>query len=133
MKRRKFIRTSTVISISVIFPIVGCSLNSSSTKIVAIPNFLSKICNKDTIIKIGKKYRELIKTEDDKNVLTSILIKEKNKFEKINLSVNKMLIQESFGLMIENDFKTNNTIIVDGWVLSITEARQCALFSLTKN
>jgi hypothetical protein len=31
---------------------------------------------------------------------------------------------------IKHDFDTEKTIVVKGWVLSITEARQCALFSL---
>jgi hypothetical protein len=32
---------------------------------------------------------------------------------------------------IRNDFADGRTVLVDGWVLSLTEARQCALFSLT--
>jgi hypothetical protein len=32
---------------------------------------------------------------------------------------------------IKNDFITGNMVMVDGWILSVTEARQCALFSLT--
>ena len=31
---------------------------------------------------------------------------------------------------IRDDFEAGRTIVVDGWVLSITEARQAALFSL---
>ena len=32
---------------------------------------------------------------------------------------------------IRDDFAAGRTVLVDGWVLSVTEARQCALFSLT--
>ena len=32
---------------------------------------------------------------------------------------------------IRDDFSTGRTVVVDGWVLSVTEARQAALFSLT--
>ena len=28
------------------------------------------------------------------------------------------------------DFEKEHTVVVDGWILSVTEARQCALFSL---
>ncbi len=31
---------------------------------------------------------------------------------------------------IRDDFAAGRTMLLDGWVLSITEARQCALFSL---
>jgi len=32
---------------------------------------------------------------------------------------------------IRDDFEAGRTVIVDGWVLSVTEARQAALFSLS--
>ena len=31
---------------------------------------------------------------------------------------------------IKNDFEIGNTVMIDGWILSVTEARQCALFSI---
>lgn len=37
----------------------------------------------------------------------------------------------SFDDQIRDDFATGRTVVVDGWVLSLTEARQAALFSLT--
>ncbi len=32
---------------------------------------------------------------------------------------------------VQADFDNGETVVVRGWVLSRTEARQCALFSLT--
>jgi hypothetical protein len=32
--------------------------------------------------------------------------------------------------LIRDDFSHGRTAVIDGWVLSVTEARQCALFSL---
>ena len=32
--------------------------------------------------------------------------------------------------LVQADFDQARTVVVDGWVLSLTEARQCALFSL---
>jgi hypothetical protein len=37
----------------------------------------------------------------------------------------------SLGDQIRGDFATGRIVVVDGWVLSVTEARQAALFSLT--
>jgi hypothetical protein len=31
---------------------------------------------------------------------------------------------------VRDDFAHGRTVLIDGWVLSLTEARQCALFSL---
>jgi hypothetical protein len=38
---------------------------------------------------------------------------------------------ESIRSQIQADFAADRTVMLDGWVLSVTEARQCALFSLT--
>ena len=32
--------------------------------------------------------------------------------------------------LVKADFENGRTIVIDGWVLSLTEARQCALYSL---
>ena len=32
--------------------------------------------------------------------------------------------------LVRDDFEAGRTVVVDGWILSATEARQCALFSL---
>jgi hypothetical protein len=37
----------------------------------------------------------------------------------------------SFENQVRDDFAAGRTVVVDGWVLSVTEARQAALFSLT--
>ena len=37
----------------------------------------------------------------------------------------------SFDERIREDFASGRTVVVDGWVLSLTEARQAALYSLT--
>jgi len=33
------------------------------------------------------------------------------------------------GDQIRDDFGAGRTVVVDGWLLSVTEARQCALYS----
>jgi hypothetical protein len=38
--------------------------------------------------------------------------------------------RESIENQIRDDFAAGKTVMLDGWVLSATEARQCALFSL---
>ena len=32
--------------------------------------------------------------------------------------------------LVNADFRDGNTVVVDGWILSVTEARQCALYTL---
>jgi hypothetical protein len=42
-----------------------------------------------------------------------------------------LIKNSSLNDQIRDDFAADRTVVVDGWVLSVTEARQCALFSLT--
>ena len=37
----------------------------------------------------------------------------------------------SFAALITRDFESGQTVFVDGWMLSVNEARQCAIFALT--
>jgi len=34
---------------------------------------------------------------------------------------------------VKQDFGNGKIAVVDGWILSVTEARQCALYSLEEN
>ena len=42
------------------------------------------------------------------------------------------LFHKSVDDAIADDFENNRTVLVDGWVLAVTEARQAALFSLSR-
>ena len=72
-------------------------------------------------MELGNRYRE-ISGENSRDSLMSIIFlgfegrpKERGNY---------------LALSVEKDFKENRTVVVDGWLLSITEARQCALLSL---
>jgi hypothetical protein len=38
----------------------------------------------------------------------------------------------SVSKLVNTDFSDGRTVVVDGWILSVTEARQCALLALRK-
>ena len=42
------------------------------------------------------------------------------------------LLRKSIDDQIRDDFEAGRAVLVDGWILSVTEARQAALFSLTR-
>ena len=56
---------------------------------------------------IGEQYRRLVPDESD-----------------------WMRLSGPISALVRRDFETGRTVLVNGWVLSVTEARQCALFSL---
>jgi hypothetical protein len=47
-------------------------------------------------------------------------------------SIEKSSITTLLEEKIVRDFAESRTVIVDGWVLSVTEARQCAAYSISQ-
>ena len=96
------------------------------------PVFLSHICDAKTLKEIGAAYREKFAGESNEKQLTDLLLTDSsNKIVPVNSEdafISSLLEQK-----IKKDFETGRTVIVKGWILSETEARQCALFSLTQN
>ena len=85
------------------------------------PDSLSYIWDRETIINMGTNYRKQIPVEDNETSLVKLLSTDTNEDSSAIVALKKE---------IKNDFEKGNTIMIDGWILSVTEARQCALFSI---
>ena len=70
---------------------------------------LVSILSKDQIKDIGKAYIDKFPSEGNKNNLSKLLSIKQN---------------------TTTDFQNKQTVIVQGWILSVTEARQSALYYL---
>ena len=88
---------------------------------IAEPESLSYIWDSATIVDIGFNYRKQIPEEDSEPSLLKLLSADTNDEVSAIAALKKR---------ITSDFETENTIQLDGWILSVTEARQCALFSI---
>jgi hypothetical protein len=129
MKRRAFIAGSvlTVAGTSV-FSLMRWFRNSNSVRTLAQPKFLSKLCDAGTIQSLGRAYLKL-KPNETNDALLNDLLTEKSRRD--FLKTHDIIKAESqIEKKITSDFATDNIVVVQGWVLSITEARQCAFFSL---
>jgi hypothetical protein len=94
-------------------PWAGCSpFSDPRIKALAHPEFLSHICDEATIKAIGTVYREQTTTEAQQDKLIELL-RTSHDLEKD----------------IRDDYSSGRIVILRGWVLSLTEARQCALYS----
>lgn len=71
---------------------------------------------------IGARYRAQRPTENTAGALRAA----------IDNSRGSRLLSRSIDSTVRDDFENGRTVLVDGWVLSITEARQAALFSLSQ-
>ncbi len=125
---------SSLSSIAILYPLSSCSSNNSDLEhLLALPISLSYIFNEEKISALGKSYLDKFQIKNKKRHLKKLLmesfdIKDESKLMNDSSYVLNRLLQK-----IKTDFETNQTIEIDGWILSVTEAQQCALFFLTNN
>ncbi|MGB5227152.1 hypothetical protein [Eudoraea sp.] len=122
MKRRKFLLLSLF---GLLISLVGIwyyKLKSATGRDLRHPIDLAEICDQNTLINIGNTYRGLT-DENNKKYLEELLLKD--------AEIYSSEIKIGLKSKVTEDFTTGNTILIDGWLLSITEARQCALLSIS--
>ncbi len=123
MKRKAFIKTiglGTVL-LGLVPGIIGCEIKSSHRSVWE-PEELAGICQREQLVLFGSKYREL-SGENNRDTIIKLLSK--------NFSGNSEEQKKYLKALVSDDFRTDQTILIDGWLLSRTEARQCALLSFT--
>jgi len=126
MNRRHFIFISASGIASVSIP-TACHLigDVKYDPLLARPQSLSLIWDNETIKSVGDRYRSIIPSEKGERDLAKRLNKDLENAAIVDVSA----IEE----IIKKDFAGGNTVIINGWILSQTEARQCALFSITES
>jgi hypothetical protein len=128
MKRRNFIISAFVVGTGL--PVAYyLEKHNGSNNVLNKPDLLGRFCNEMELKSIGVKYRAIVPLENEKQKLRDLLLSDRSG-QKIKSS-DKILVAELIDKKTKEDFVSYNTIIINGWVISITEARQCALFSLT--
>ena len=128
MQRRHFIYLSAYTAAALTLPFAaGC--NHERMDMEAQPLFFSHLADVKTIIETGAAYRKAHPAEDDKNKLAELLLAN----NPLPPSANNKAIQSMLDNKVKYDFKTGRIAVVRGWVLSVTEARQCALFSIIQS
>jgi hypothetical protein len=126
MKRRDFITMGTVGLAATLIPSACYYFRDTSyDPSLTEPESLALIWDKETIIAIGNDYRLQVPNEKNESVLVEELLRD--------VPGDVKALSSFIEMKIKNDFEKNNTVNVNGWVLSTTEARQCALLSTLKN
>lgn len=125
MNRRKFIFYSTAVLLTI--PLFRFKNEYFDTDPLSNPKILNYL-NQEEIQIIGRNYIAITPQENNAKQLRTLLIGNENK--ELNFTNSKALERYIQG-RIEKDFFDSRTVLCNGWILSITEARQCALFSIT--
>ena len=114
MKRRGFLRAS-VVSGALAFP--GAALIAARAGFTTPPDGLQKLFGDEMQIRrLGVAYLATCPEE--------------NKIETLQRVCAEVQDVSLTSAAIQYDFECGNVVAVDGWVLSRTEARHCALFSM---
>lgn len=106
MLRRRFILLSIVGTGAASLPLSQCGVGQNSR-----PALLDAIVGKAGVKDIGKAYVQQFPAEAEEQKL-------------------KQFLQAGSDSAISEDFKAGKTVVVNGWILSVTEARQAALYYL---
>lgn len=124
MERRIFLKLSAFTAAAISLSIQGCA-DDELTNAMSKPTFFSRFADQQTIHDAGAGYLKSASSENSKSKLLDLLK------ENIDAAAkDESAIQSAIDKKVQHDFDGGNTVIANGWILSITEARQCALFSL---
>lgn len=126
MKRSKFIKLSSAGSLAIAIPsLKGCRGSVEYPSSLSQPGTITRIRDPQQIQSIGNAYLERVPDEANRRTLVLLLSAE--------APADSTAIPEFMKRRIAHDFENGNTVMVDGWIISQTEARQCALYSLEQN
>jgi hypothetical protein len=98
---------------------------------MAEPAFLSNVCDDNTIKSIGTTYRARNTEEAKIDKLMPLLLGacgEKPDQSHTETDYNRLI--QKLDAVVRDDFAAGRVVTINGWVISLTEARQCALYSL---
>jgi len=118
-------------SMAVLLPFTSCNSDSSDlNSILTLPITLSYILDKEKITEIGESYIGDLQENINQKYLKKLILDGYDIKDSSNLSTDTAPIFDFLTQKIKHDFDTNNIILIDGWILSKTEAQQCAYYFL---
>ncbi|MGZ3777630.1 MAG: hypothetical protein ACXVIY_02405 [Mucilaginibacter sp.] len=121
MERRVFVKLSAFTALALSVPFAeGCAHKSEP---LALPLLFSHFADKNTITQTGLAYRKMFENENSQSALGEVLSAN-------GPTMDADALRLALAKQVKQDFVMGKIVTVDGWVLSVTEARQCALFSI---
>lgn len=90
---------------------------------LAYPRLLGVLRDPRVVRDLGRRYRQIVPAESAAPVLARAILAESGPRAAPSL-------QRRVDARVRQDFASGRTVTLNGWVLAVTEARQCALYSL---
>ena len=123
MKRRDFIGITAAGVAGLAWPGTSGAADAVTRATLAHPHLLDVLRDERLVVDLGRRYRETVPAEDDPRALEAAILADAPAAPPA--SARTWLDDQ-----VQRDFATGRTVTLNGWVLSLTEARQSALFSL---
>jgi hypothetical protein len=120
MKRRQFIGMAAV---GVVWTATVRGTASDALAILATPQLPGVLRDEQVVRDLGRRYRMEVPAEDDVRALTQAIMARQ-------YTTSPLPLRARVSDQVRRDFADGTTVSLNGWILSVTEARQCALFSL---
>jgi hypothetical protein len=127
MDRRSFLQQSAMAAAVALIPWLESCKAKPIPPGLNRPSFLTMALDAPLLEEIGKAY--LTKYPEEKS--TDILVRNLMKAHPGPDPLGKEELSSFFRKEIAADFMNDRIQIISGWVLSVTEARQCALYVTT--
>jgi hypothetical protein len=134
LKRRTFVYLTIAGAAAFITPFSACRQTTESlTKTLGTPDLLASLLDDKTVREIGSLYRVRVSDEAPQDKLVAALLASVGgRQNQSNSEAERAGLVQKLNNAVRNDFANGQIITIKGWVLSQTEARQCALYSLSK-
>lgn len=123
MNRRSFLHLAAVTSLGLIT--ASCRRGvADDDRALARPALLDAL-GAERVRALGERYRATHAGERDAGALREAIRRSPGLGARFLASTPARVPD-----LVRDDFEHGRTVVVDGWILAATEARQCALFSL---
>ena len=133
MKRRRFLLVGAMGIAVLSAALVRKKWNfNNGYRTLAMPDMLSRFLESTAIVKMGRAYCRLRPDESQPVILAGLIAGDVNFRMETQLGDAEKL-SELVGKKVRDDFAHGRVVQLDGWVLSRTEAWQCALLSILPN
>jgi len=127
MQRRQFLQVAAASAIGLSLPGVHwLSGHSSGIHALAHPGLRTILGDDQRVREIGSVYRRAFPKEDHPETLRAAIMSDSGLSEGLADSILRARLNQQ----VRDDFERGRTVQLRGWILSVTEARQCALFSI---
>lgn len=111
--------------IALTIPLIRKCSTSNSNEIISNPTTLNILLEEENIKSIGYQY--IIQKPEEKNSeILKLILQGNEDFSKMNDAEKNFIILQK----IKDDFESDRLVIIEGLIISITEARQCAMYFL---